>query len=183
MIAPVRNRPTKFCAALLAASLGASGVVASFAACRREAREARAEVARHDCCHAQRARADRRDAGTPHARHASAHADLRVGPGVSPRRSHEAGRAPHDAEGSARVGPQDDSGAPCADCCAPPFAVANSLALTPARGAGRADGAPPATAPQPPPPAPALRRELHPTQHAPPAPRARLHARNGVLLI
>ncbi|MCA1629275.1 MAG: hypothetical protein LC785_06325 [Acidobacteria bacterium] len=175
--------PTKIIAALLAALLGASGGAASFAACPYATGEALARTASHDCCPSQRARADSRDAGSHHAHGAPAHHDHQNDPDHSQRASQRAGCAAHRACDSARIGSRNDSGSPCADCCAPLLAGASSPAVASPRNANRADDAHDATAPQPLAPAPPRRRDLAPTKHAPPAPRARLHALNSVLLI
>jgi hypothetical protein len=179
----VTARPTKFFAVLLAALLGASGGVASFAACPHATREARAQPARHDCCPAQRARADGHDAESTHAHHAAAHAHAQGAPEVSRRQSHEAGSAAHHDDDSARGVSQAEANSPCADCCAPLLAASNTPAVAPARGESRDDDADDATAPQTLTHAAPHRRELAPTQHAPPAPRPRPHALNSVLLI
>jgi hypothetical protein len=165
----VTSRPTKFFAALLAALLCASGGLASFAACPHATRDEGAQAAAaHDCCHALRAAARRVIRGG----HEGAH------------HSHETGCTPHGDGDSARVEPQSDSDAPCADCCAPRLAGTNTPALASARGEGRGDGdAHDATAPQPPTFTPPRRREVAPKQHAPPAPRARPRALDSVLLI
>jgi hypothetical protein len=175
-------RPTKFFAALLAALLGVSGVVASFAACPHAAREVSAQAAAHDCCHAHHARAGSRDTGSSHARRAAAHIDTQGEQEVPRQQSHEAVCAPHRDGDSARVESRLDSDAPCADCCAPRLPGANSPALASARGASRDDEGHDATAPLPT-FVPPRRYEFTPTQHAPPAPRAPLHALNSVLLI
>jgi hypothetical protein len=181
----VTARPTKFFAVLLAALLGASGSVASLAACPHATDEARTQVAEHGCCHAQHARADNshHDEGSSHAHHATADRDALSDPKDSHRQSHEAGCSSHRAGDSASVESRHDSDAPCADCCAPGLAVTTSPALASARNARRADDAHDTTALQPPTFVPPRRYQFIPAQHAPPAPRARPHVLNSVLLI
>jgi hypothetical protein len=169
---------------VLAALLAASGAVASFAACPHAAREGRGRAAAaHDCCRARHARANGHDAGPSQAHHAAAGGVIRSEP-EDARRSRDIGCASARREGdSARVEFQDDSDAPCAECCAPRLARTNSPAVASPRGASRAGDANDATAPRSPTFVPPQLYEFAPTQHPPPAPRARPHALNSVLLI
>jgi hypothetical protein len=185
----VTARPTKFFAALLALLVGASGGGASLAACPHATHEERAQVAGHECCHAQHARADARHAESAHANHATADREALNDPNdpndpKDPRRqSHEASCASHRAGDPASVEPRRDSDAPCADCCVLRLAFTNSPALASARNASRADDAHDTTALRSPTFVPPRRYKFIPTQHAPPAPRLRLHVVNSVLLI